>query len=255
MLDLSLVTGERDYRALLDLPGFRQRLLIFREGSVTLSRQGAISIRGPAVVNHSPLAGLALEGANFRAAWVLSFDGVALDQLVASAFLLLCPMTGVFHMSLSEKEFDTLASILALMDDPSLGADILQVQAQLLVKYLAKFHTDDNSQRFAENDLVKRYVARVDRDHGDHHEVAHYAAQLGVSTRTLNRVFQEHTGITPKASLNYRLNLAAKSRLQERRASVKEIGYQLGFSSTTYFHEFFRKSNGLTPGEYARLSG
>ncbi len=83
---------------------------------------------------------------------------------------------------------------------------------------------------------------------------ATYAEKLGVSIRTLNRVFKQTTGITPKASLNYRLNLSAKAQLQQNSHSVKEISYRLGFTSPAYFHEFFRKSNGQTPGEYTRLA-
>ncbi len=51
-----------------------------------------------------------------------------MDQLVASAFLLLCPMTGVFHLDLKESELTTVQGILALMEEPGLGTDLLMAQ-------------------------------------------------------------------------------------------------------------------------------
>ncbi|MEI6874980.1 MAG: helix-turn-helix domain-containing protein [Spirochaetota bacterium] len=261
MLDIRMIHGEGEYREALAEPVFRQRLLFFKAGTLNLSLRGeARTVVGPALVNHSPLAEIRLlpalgDGAALTQAYLLSFDGHSMDKLIAEAFLLLCPMTGVFRMRLTLREFSTLGRVLGLMTEDSLGADILETQALLLVKYLASFQKDTNSYRFVENDLVKQYVACVDRDHETSHEIAFYADKLGVSTRTLNRVFKEATGITPKASLSYRLNLAAKRQLLERRKSVKEISFGLGFTSPEYFHMFFRKSNGITPGEYVRATG
>jgi AraC-like DNA-binding protein len=261
MLELTTLKGYAEYRHLLRGRPARQRLLLFRAGTLALSFRGErLLVRGPALVNHSPLADigiLAPAGGEpaLGPAYVLTFDGVARDSLVAQAFLLLCPMTGILHMKLSPKEFSLLESVLALMAEPSADADILAVQALLLVKYLSLFRKEESVRRFVENDLVKRYVALVDRDHGSAQTVGVYAERLGVSTRTLDRTFKGATGITPKATLNYRLDLAAKLELLEGRKSVKEISFSLGFSSPEYFHMFFRKRNGITPLEYARRTG
>ena len=177
-----------------------------------------------------------------------------MDKLSSHAFQILCPMTGVFQMKLRPIDFSIIEGILNMMTESLLEPDILELQATLLAKYLERFHDGSNSRHFAEHDIVRRFVAFVDNEHESAHEISHYAQKLGVSTRTLNRVFRDNTGITPKASLKYRLNLAAKNQLLEKRKSVKEISYQLGFSSPEYFHSFFYKTNGLTPKEYVRIS-
>ena len=255
MLTLSKIHSEEEYRFPTTTQETIQRLLIFRKGSMTFRMKGRLHvIEGPAVINHSPLVDMALIEGVFPEAYVVSFSKKAMESLVAHSFLLLCPMTGVFHMKLKKSEFSTVEDLLFMMSDPSLTEDILSIQTLLLVKYLSRYMNDGNSQRISDNELVKQYVGSVDKKHEKQHQVNLYADQLGVSTRTLNRIFKESTGITPKESLNYRLNLSAKQLLLEKRKSVKEISFLLGFSSPEYFHSFFRKNNGLAPGEYRSVS-
>lgn len=93
------------------------------------------------------------------------------------------------------------------------------------------------------------------RDHIDEqfrswHHVSQYADRLGYSTRTLNRVARQHTGLSAKELIDERVVLEAKRQLSHADASVSEIAEQLGFDDASNFSSYFRRQTQLTPGAF-----
>lgn len=79
------------------------------------------------------------------------------------------------------------------------------------------------------------------------------AAKLHMSTRTLQRRLQDEN-INFKELLNRLRYDMARHYLKEKRYSVGEIGYLLGFSSHSNFVRFFRQQSGQSPSEYLQSS-
>ena len=66
------------------------------------------------------------------------------------------------------------------------------------------------------------------------------------------RLFKEHTGITP---YEYYMDVKISKSLiylKEKRYSITEIGFILGFSSHSHFSSVFKKKVGVTPTEYIK---
>lgn len=79
--------------------------------------------------------------------------------------------------------------------------------------------------------------------------VCEIAARLGISPSKLNRLFQEHLGISP---MRYRLEsriARAQYLLTSSSLSIKEIAYKLGYCNQFYFSHEFRRITGTTPRE------
>jgi len=75
---------------------------------------------------------------------------------------------------------------------------------------------------------------------------------VGLSTRQLERLFQESLSCTPAVHyMNLRLE-RARHLLQQSTLSVLQISTACGFSSTSYFARCFRKRYGHTPREERR---
>lgn len=73
---------------------------------------------------------------------------------------------------------------------------------------------------------------------------------LGLSRGHLHRKIKDLTGTTPVDFLrNYRLRKAA-ALLKQGKATISEIAYQTGFSSSAYFAKCFKTVYHLTPTEY-----
>ncbi len=86
------------------------------------------------------------------------------------------------------------------------------------------------------------------------------AANLGISYSLFRRVFKEYTGYAPAQYFQELKLRTAKELLAETTHSIKEIAYELNFSSYEYFLSFFKKRVGVTPldtatwGAYSFLS-
>lgn len=81
------------------------------------------------------------------------------------------------------------------------------------------------------------------------------AADLGISTRQLERLFDRHLGTSPKRyAMELRLN-RARNLIVQTEQSLSEIAMASGFTSTSHFSRVFRMKYGIAPGaQRARLS-
>lgn len=78
------------------------------------------------------------------------------------------------------------------------------------------------------------------------------AEKLGLSTTGFIKWFKHETGLTP-ADFYQRIKIEeARRRLTGTDASVTEIAFNLGFSTSQYFASVFKKYTGTTPREYRR---
>ncbi|HEY3465586.1 MAG TPA: helix-turn-helix domain-containing protein [Amycolatopsis sp.] len=80
--------------------------------------------------------------------------------------------------------------------------------------------------------------------------LAGIAAQVGMSTRTLNRRFREQTGTTPLQWLLRARVRRAQYLLEATGAPVDRIAGEVGFGSPTAFRERFKRVVGTSPQAY-----
>ncbi len=86
-------------------------------------------------------------------------------------------------------------------------------------------------------------------------QVNNYASQLSMTEKRLNHATIKILGKTPKKMIDDRIMLEAKRLLAHTHESIKEIGFDLGFTEPTNFIKFFKKHNSSTPVEFReRLS-
>lgn len=103
------------------------------------------------------------------------------------------------------------------------------------------------SENNAKSALVYRFKKYIDRDLPHSHEVGSYASALNVSSKYLNECVKEVLGVNAKYLIDEQLVMRARHDLKFTDKTVKEIGYDLGFSSPDYFSYFFKKHTGTTP--------
>lgn len=105
-----------------------------------------------------------------------------------------------------------------------------------------------------EQNINKIYVgfrAILKENFSRQHQLKFYADRLNVSTRILSQYVKNSTFKTPKQLIDEHLLLEAKRLLCWSTVSVKEIAWQLGFETDSYFNRFFKKHTGMTPREFA----
>ncbi|UVE17869.1 helix-turn-helix transcriptional regulator [Pseudomonas sp. LS44] len=81
--------------------------------------------------------------------------------------------------------------------------------------------------------------------------LAQWSARLGVSEKTLSRLFQRETGLTFRA-WRQRLRLLGALQPLEQGQRVTDVALACGYDSTSAFIAAFRQQFGCTPGEFFR---
>ncbi|WP_408020195.1 bifunctional transcriptional activator/DNA repair enzyme AdaA [Sporosarcina sp. USHLN248] len=79
------------------------------------------------------------------------------------------------------------------------------------------------------------------------------ASNVGVSRFHLNRIFKERIGCTPRMYLEkFRVN-KAKELLLTTQFNSTQIGYQIGYQSTSSFYSAFKRNTGFSPNQFRTL--
>ncbi len=103
------------------------------------------------------------------------------------------------------------------------------------------------SQNNAKSTLVYKFKKLVNQQFKEYHEVGDYANTLNISDKYLNECTKEVLGVNAKNLIDEQLTMQARHRLKFTDKTVKEISYDLGFSSPEYFSFFYKKQTGDTP--------
>ena len=152
---------------------------------------------------------------------------------------------------------------LALVEDdqpPGAGADTARAIARQLVMFVqrpggqAQFSTQLAAQRPARGPVreVQAWLA----DHlADDLSVPVLAARAGMSERNFTRVFAAETGRTPGAYVETARVEAARRLLETTAGTVESIARACGFGTAETLHRGFKRTVGVTPGDYRRHFG
>jgi YesN/AraC family two-component response regulator len=77
-----------------------------------------------------------------------------------------------------------------------------------------------------------------------------FSKEIGMSRANLYRKIKALSNLAPNDLIkNYRLKTSTKL-LEEKRYSISEISYKVGFSTPAYFANSFKKAFGISPTQY-----
>lgn len=99
----------------------------------------------------------------------------------------------------------------------------------------------------SKTNIVYKFKKLVDKHVLKHHEVTYYAKLLNVSPKYLNECVQEVLSVSSKSIIMEQLLMRSRYALKFSNKTIKEISFELGFSSPDYFSYFFKTHTGITP--------
>lgn len=141
---------------------------------------------------------------------------------------------------------------LAEADASSATIDLLrQLLAALLVRIARLPLTDQaGNRRGALHETFQRFQHELERSFTTTRNTSDYAARVGYSPRSLNRICQAATGRSAKALIDSRVALEAQRLLAHTDLPAAAIAHLLGFSEPTNFTKFFTRKTGESPGAF-----
>ena len=105
------------------------------------------------------------------------------------------------------------------------------------------------------DDAFLRFQHELERSYTTTRTASAYAARIGYSVRTLNRLSLAATGHTAKQLIDARVALEAKRLLAHTDLPVAAIGRRLGFTDPTNFGKFFTRETATPPGAFRAQQG
>ena len=97
---------------------------------------------------------------------------------------------------------------------------------------------------------LRRVLDQIEAHLGESITQCRLAGIAQLSTDHFARLFRHSTGLPPHRFVLQRRIARARELVSDRRLSLAEIGYELGFPSQAHFTSMFRRIVGTTPGAY-----
>ncbi len=110
----------------------------------------------------------------------------------------------------------------------------------------------DHLEGMAQDGRLKKALGQIQDQFMKNLSMAEVARRAGLSVRTMNRLFLEELGLTPKQALTqYRITHATRL-LQTGESTVTDVALEVGYSSLSQFITTFRKITGKLPSDFMR---
>ncbi|ULC60016.1 helix-turn-helix domain-containing protein [Flaviramulus sp. BrNp1-15] len=101
--------------------------------------------------------------------------------------------------------------------------------------------------------IVYNFKKLVDKHVIEYHNVSHYAKLLNITPKYLNECVNEVLSTSSKNIIVEQLLMRSRHRLKFSSKSIKEISFELGFSTPDYFSYFFKTHTGYKPSALRKV--
>ncbi|MFJ5646149.1 AraC family transcriptional regulator [Streptomyces sp. NPDC093223] len=130
--------------------------------------------------------------------------------------------------------------------------DINRYLLMTVVSWAERWNLRDRppGERPAELALSSRFNEVLERDFTRHHDVRHYARELGVTPSALWRAVSRTTGHPPRALITERVMLEAVRLLRFTAMPIGEVAARVGVRDSLYFSRAFKARYGEAPRAY-----
>ncbi|NCD10686.1 MAG: AraC family transcriptional regulator [Negativicutes bacterium] len=184
--------------------------------------------------------------------YYIGFQGKIIDHIISHGFFRLDNQ--IIDVGVNEDLVNLFSTAIKIAKDDKIGSQqnlagiVFNIMGTILSLAQNKnFETKESAQKIERAKVIMFENIQKNID------IKEIAANLGISYSLFRKVFKEYTGYAP-ANYFQELKLRkAKELLSETNHSIKQIAYELNFSSYEYFLSFFKKKVSMTPMEYRNL--
>ena len=151
-----------------------------------------------------------------------------------------------------EREVEFLAEYCQKNATPDLLS--INIIERVIILLLNKLKQSGNKAQLPFSETLQTVINHVNSHYQQNITSTHMAALTGLSAHYFSTYFRKHTGLTFCDYINRVRLFRAVELLETTTLSMKEIAFNVGFSSQTYFTRAFTRFFGVPPGQY-RKSG
>lgn len=141
-----------------------------------------------------------------------------------------------------------LTQLLERLEGPGLGDRSRRLTEEMILDVMEPAGQELLVQR-PQSPLLEPVVAALEKNPADQRTLTVWAAELGVSERTVTRAFRQETGLS-FARWQNALRTQHAALLLGRGMPVEEVADAVGYRSVSAFGAAFRRATGLTPSRF-----
>lgn len=181
--------------------------------------------------------------------YYIGFEGPIIDNLIKNSFI--SKEKQILEIGVNEELAALFARALEIAEADRAAAQqylagiALHIMGTVLaISQNKRYETNNVAQKIESAKLIMRENVYKEID------TEELATKLGISYSWFRKVFKEYTGYAPAKYFQELKLRKAKQLLIESSMSVKEICYELNYTSTEHFFSVFKKHTHFTPTKY-----
>lgn len=181
--------------------------------------------------------------------YYIGFEGEIIDKIVANGFI--SPLSQILNVGVNEDLVQHFSAAIKIAKEDKTAAQqnlagiVFNIIGNILSLAQKKsFETKESAQK-----IERAKVIMLENIHRNI-DIQEISRNLGISYSLFRKEFKEYTGYAPSQYFQELKLRKAKELLVETNLPIKEISYELNFSSYEYFLSFFKKRVRFTPTEY-----
>ncbi len=133
--------------------------------------------------------------------------------------------------------------------DPLSKMELNNLLVSLLLHII---HAGEKSSGRAYSDRITKIIHYIDENLFEMLDLEFLADKCNLSVSRFKHLFKEETGIPPSEYIIRKKIEKAHEMMEDSKFSIKDIAYDLGFSSPAYFSTVFKQYNGYSPTFYKK---
>ncbi|WP_321519412.1 AraC family transcriptional regulator [uncultured Bacteroides sp.] len=181
--------------------------------------------------------------------YYIGFEGPIIDNIVKSSFI--SEKKQILEVGLNEELVDLFSRAIEIAESDKISSQqylsgiVLHMLGMILSISKNKiYEIGDMDQKIEQAKIIMNENVFRDVDPEE------LAMKLNISYSWFRKIFKDYTGYAPAKYFQELKLRKAKQLLVGTSQSVKEISYQLNYTSTEHFFSLFKKRTGFTPLEY-----
>ena len=184
--------------------------------------------------------------------YYIGFEGKIIDTIVTNGFI--SPENQVLDVGVNEDLVSLFSTAIRVAKEDKVSTQ--QYLAGIVFNILGTILSQAQNKNFESRESaqkIERAKIIMIENINKSLDIKGIAANLGISYSLFRKEFNENTGYSPSKYFQELKLRTFKELLAETNHSIKEIAYELNFSSYEYFLTLFKKRVCSTPMEYRNM--
>ena len=172
--------------------------------------------------------------------YYIGFEGKIIDTIVTNGFI--SPENQVLDVGVNEDLVSLFSTAIRVAKEDKVSTQqyLAGIVFNILGTILSQAQNKNFESRESAQKIERAKIIMIDNINKSL-DIKGIAANLGISYSLFRKEFNENTGYSPSKYFQELKLRTVKELLAETNHSIKEIAYELNFSSYEYFLSFFRK--------------